>query len=292
MTTITRRQLLGGCGAAGLAALAGCSGVTPFVSRRTESSETVDPDGAETVTVDTAVGDVTIIREDRDDIDVDIVKQSSSIRTDLDDLHFEVDHDDRLELRSVWEGSEGWFTSRPAMNLDIAMADGLELDRIDTSVGTITLRDVAGSMRLGTSTGNVDVESVDGAVRAETSTGDIEIETVDGAVSAETSIGDVRLRDIGQLGDLSTSTGDVETEVPAIDGETVISTSTGSVTAAIDSALDADLVVETSTGDISTGDLELDDMGSGDDLLTGTLGEGGPTLRIETGTGNIRLEQL
>lgn len=292
-TDITRRRLLGGCATAGLLALPGCSGLTPFVGRQIEASETIDPEDAETMAVDVENGDVTIAGDDRDDVGLDIVKQSSSISTDLEDLILETERAaDALELRSVWEGSDGWFTSRPSMDLDAAVPQALSVDRISTSVGAVTVRDVGGEMTLTTSTGRVDVANVDGSVFAETTTGRVKITGVSDTVTADTTTGRIEIRDGGLIGDLSATTGRIEADVPAIDGDTTLSTTTGRITAAVSSDLDAELVAETDTGRIDVSDLDMDDATVGDDRATGTLGEGGPTLRIETSTGRITLEQL
>lgn len=292
-TDITRRRLLGGCGVAGVAALAGCSGSTPLVGRQLESSETIDPADSEMVSVEVVSGDVTIDGDDRDDIDLDIVKQSSSIRTDLKELHFEYDHDgDTLELRSDWDGSEGWFRSRPSLDLDIAMPRELAIDRIDTSTGRVTVRNVEGEMSLDTTTGRVTAENVDGSVIGDTTTGRVTIEDITGTASADTTTGRIEIHDVGRIGDLSATTGRISTDVPAIDGDTTISALTGQVTAAIDPDLDAELVVETNTGSISVDNLAIDGGVREDDRVTGTLGEGGPTLTISTSTGRISLERL
>lgn len=271
----TRRKLLGGIAGTGIAALAGCTGMTPFVGQQVERTERISPDDAETLAVHGSVGDVSVVGGDRDEIELDVEKQSSSIRTDLDDLVLRTERtDDRLELRSEYEGGSGWFESHPSMNLDVDLPEELALEAVRTSVGRITVRDVTGDLAIDTSTGRVDVAGVSGAVGAETSTGR------------------VRIRDVDVLEDVSTSTARVEVDVPAIDGDTTVSTSTGRVEAAIGPDVDAELHVETGTGRIDTGDLELTDVTRGDDLVTGTLGDGGPPLRFETSTGRISLTTL
>lgn len=290
---ITRRRLLGGTAAAGLLALSGCTGSTPFVGRRIEETETIAPDGADRLSIRGDTGEVRVTGADRNDVHLDVVKQSSSIRTDLDDLVLETERtDDRLELRSVWEGSDGWFTSRPAMNLDAKIPRGLAIERVETETGEVTLRDVEGDTTARTSTGRVDVRSVSGSVTARTSTGRIEIADVSDAVTASASTGRIDVRNVGRLGDVSTSTGRISAEVPAIDGDTTISASTGRITAAVSPDLDADLVATTNTGRIDVDDLALDDAADGGDRVTGTLGDGGPTLRVETNTGRITIRSL
>ncbi|MXV61390.1 DUF4097 family beta strand repeat protein [Natronorubrum sp. JWXQ-INN-674] len=271
----SRRTLLGGAGASLLAALAGCSGSTPLVGRRIESNETISPDGAERLEVTGDVGEITVVGVGRDDVGLDIVKQSSSIRTDLDDLEFRTERDDdTLELRSEYDGSVGWFESQPTMDLDIEMPEALALERIDASIGRISVRDVTGDLTVETSTGEIDVSSVAGTVGARASTGDVEI------------------REIDALGDVRTSTGRIEVDVPAIDGDTTVEASTGEIAAAIDPDLDADLHVSTSVGEVSVDGLELTDETREDNLVMGTLGDGGPTLRLETSTGRIDVTSL
>ncbi|MFP8951617.1 DUF4097 family beta strand repeat-containing protein [Natrialbaceae archaeon A-arb3/5] len=274
-TDTTRRRLLAAAGASGLAALAGCSSMTPFVGRRTTSSETVSTDEADQVAVSGEVGDISIVGADREDIALDIEKQSSSISADLADLELETERtDDRLELRSAWHGRDSWFGNRPTMNMDVELPSELALERIDASIGRIAVRDVVGDLTIDASTGEVDVDGVDGAVGAHTSTGR------------------VRVRDVEALEDVHTSTGEVDVEIPAIDGETAITTSTGRIDAAIGSDVDAELHVQTSTGDVDVDGLELTEVTEGDGLVVGTLGDGGPTLRFEVSTGEITLTTL
>ncbi len=271
----TRRQLLAGVAATGSAALAGCSSTTPFVGQQLATSETVPAEDVDTLRVDGDAGEITVLGGDRDEIDVDVEKQSSSIRTDLETLELRTDRTDgTLELRSEWDGSEGWLRDRPSMTLEIDAPRELALEAVRTSVGRVTVRDVAGDLRVDTSTGRVDVADVDGGVGASTSTGRVEI------------------RDVAYLDDVSTNTGRVEADVPAIDGDTTISTTTGRIEAAIDPDLDAELRVQTNTGGVDVSGLELTDETRGDDVLTGTLGDGGPTLRLETNTGRIDVRAL
>ncbi len=273
----TRRRLLGGLAVTSSAALAGCTSMTPFVGQRLEETETIDPDGADAVEIDGDVGTVLVTGSERDDLHATIEKQSSSLRSDLEHLVLQTErHEDTLELRSAYEADTGWFESEPTMDLDLEVPADIALERISTAVGRVRVRDVAGDLTIESSTGTVDVEGVAGAVGAETSTGSIE------------------LRDIEVLDDVRASTGTVDVDVPAIDGDTTLSTSTGRVEAAIDPDIDAELEVHTNTGriDVDVGDLEIDESSVGSDTARGTLGEGGPRLRIETSTGRVTVSSL
>lgn len=274
-TDTTRRGLLGSVGTAGLLGLSGCLAATPIVDNRSEETRTVPLEDADSIAIDGDTGRITVTGTARDDVHLEIVKESESVRADLEDLTLETERTDgRLEFRSEYSGSEGWFADRPSMSLDVEIPREVALERVETGTGRITVRDVAGDLHADASTGRVDVAGVDGTVSAETSTGRVEI------------------RDVDRVGDVTTSTGRIDVDVPAIDGETTIAASTGRVTAAVNEAIDADLRVETSTGRIDVEGLSLEDAVRGEDTVAGRLGDGGPALRIETSTGRVTLTSL
>jgi len=266
--------VLAGVGTMLSAAVAGCSGLTPFVGQRVESSERVALEGASSLAVDVDAGDVTVRSEDRDDVAVDVVKQSSSVGVDLSKFEFRVERpDDRVRLRGAWTG-DGGLSGGPSMDLDVRVPAALDVSTARTETGDVDVADVTGDVLARSSTGDVTVRSVAGAVRAETNTGDVVVEDVEAFAGA------------------SASTGDVDVEVPAVDGDTQVETSTGDVTAAIGSDVDALVRAETSTGDVDVSALDLSDATVGDEVASGTLGDGGPTLAFETSTGDVTLSAL
>ncbi|NHN41487.1 DUF4097 family beta strand repeat protein [Halorubellus sp. JP-L1] len=271
---LSRRRLLAGTGTALAAALAGCSGLTPFVGKRQESSRSVGVEGVSALSAVVDVGDVSVRSADRDDVRVDVVKQSSSVNADLSKLEFRVERpSDRVRLRGEWTGDSG-LSGQPSLDLDVVVPRSLAVTRVRTDVGDVDVEDVRGDVRARTSTGDVTLRSVSGTARAETSTGDVVVGDVDGFDGAESS------------------TGDVDVEIPSIDGDTTVETSTGDVSAAIGAGMDADVRASTNTGDVAVGNLALDDASVGETSASGTLGGGGPLLRFETRTGDVRLETL
>jgi hypothetical protein len=270
----SRRRLLAGVGTMLSAAVAGCSGLTPFVGKRLESSERVAVNGASSLAVDVDAGDVTVRSEEREDVAVEVVKQSSSVGVDLSKFEFRVERpEDRVRLRGVWTGEAG-LAGGPSMDLDVRVPAPLAVSTAETS------------------TGDVDVEGVTGDVLARSSTGDVTVRSVTGAVRTETKTGDVVVADVEAFAGASASTGDVEVEVPAVDGDTEVETSTGDVTAAVGSDVDAVVRAETSTGDVDVSGLELLDATVGEKVASGTIGDGGPTRAFETSTGDVTLTAL
>ncbi|WP_324757546.1 DUF4097 family beta strand repeat-containing protein [Haloarcula sp. GH36] len=276
---VTRRRFLAGTALTALTAAAGCSGTTPFVGKRTESTETITVRDATTLTVETETGDVTLRGTDREDLHVRAVKQASSVGTDVTELTLETTRENgQLSLSSQWSGTTGFFTSRPSLDIDAEVPASLAVGEVTTSVGDIQATDVTGDLR------------------AEANTGDVRVRRGGGTVSAESDTGDVEVRSPDVLAGASTNTGDVSVDVPAIDGETTVDANTGDVTAHVAPDLDATLVVQSSTGDVeltglplSDGETEQDDPG---ESFRGVLGEGGPTLRIESSTGDVTVRSL
>ena len=273
--TPTRRRLLGGIGAALVAGLAGCTGATPFVGKRIEDDRTIATEDATALAVDARVGDVTIRGEERDDVDVDILKQSSSVAGDLSKLDLAVEREDgRLTLATRYDGDSSLLGGTPTMDLTIRVPRSLRVAEIAASVGDVRVEDVTGDLEVSTSVGDSTIENVDGAVTAEASTGDV---TIEGASA---------------VGDVSASVGDLDLAVPAIDGDTTFETSTGDIDAALSPDLDAELAAEAGVGDVTVDGLSLQDGTQTESTATGTLGDGGPDLDVETSTGDVHLSAL
>ncbi|MFW5939176.1 MAG: DUF4097 family beta strand repeat-containing protein [Halolamina sp.] len=273
--TPTRRRLLAGVGAAALTGLAGCTGATPFVGKRLEEDRTIAIEDTTALTVDAELGEVTVWSEDREDVGVQLVKQSSSVGVDLSDLHFTVEHvDGRLALASRYTGDNSILGGTPNMDLTLRVPRDFTVAELAADVGDLRAEDVAGDLT------------------ARSSVGDVTLRDVTGTVTAASSTGDVDVRGAERVGDVSTETGDLDVAVSAIDGDTTMESRVGDATVALSSDLDADIVAETRVGDVEVDDLSLRDVTETGNSLTGTLGDGGPTLRITTETGDVELSSL
>jgi hypothetical protein len=271
----TRRGLLGGIGAAVVAGLSGCTGATPFVGKRIEEDRTIAVEDATALAVDARVGDVTVHGETREDVAVHMVKQSSSVAGDLSKLDLATERsDDRLTLATRYTGDTSLLGGTPTMDLTIRVPDSLRLADIGASVGDVQVEDVAGDLHV------------------DSSVGDVTVEGIDGAVSARASTGDVTVRGASAVGDVRADVGDLDLDVSAIDGDTTFETSTGDIEAAVAPEVDAELVAEASVGDVTVEGLTLQDGTRTESSASGTLGDGGPTLRVETSTGDVNLSAL
>jgi DUF4097 and DUF4098 domain-containing protein YvlB len=96
----------------------------------------------------------------------------------------------------------------------------------------------------------------------------------------------------GGVADLDTSNGPISAEIPAVRGDVDIRTSNGPITLRFAEGLDARIVATTSNGRIAVNDLALQLEESSGTRVSGTLGQGGPTISATTSNAIIDLSEL
>ena len=149
--------------------------------------------------------------------------------------------------------------------------DGVgENAKISTGSGNIRATGLNGGFTVGTGSGNIYAEQTgQGDVKAETGSGNIELRSLRGGLRASTGSGDIK------VGGAPTSPWHLETGSGNVEFW----------------AGDAPLTLDAETGSGSVhSDREMMTQGSSDHHhVTGKLNGGGPTVRIETGSGDIRI---
>jgi hypothetical protein len=140
-----------------------------------------------------------------------------------------------------------------------------------TGSGDIEANDLTGDVALNTGSGNIRA-MLNGAhyVKAETGSGTINLAGVSGGLFAETGSGDIEVG--GQPGD-----------------GWKLETGSGSVTLNTGNSAHFTLDASTGSGDVHS-DPPLTTHGSSDrHHITGEINGGGPTVRVETGSGDVRI---
>jgi DUF4097 and DUF4098 domain-containing protein YvlB len=149
--------------------------------------------------------------------------------------------------------------------------DGIgENAKLNTGSGSIHATGLHGGFTVGTGSGDIFAEQIgQGDVKAETGSGSIELKNLRGALKADTGSGNIKVTGT------PTSTWRLHTGSGSVDfwaGDAPLT-------------LDA----ETGSGSVRT-DREMLTQGSNDrHHVTGKLNGGGPTVRIDTGSGDIRV---
>ena len=191
-----------------------------------------------------------------------------------------------------------------------------ELQRIQTSNGSVKVEDIDGLADLTTSNGAVRVHNIRGHVEARTSNGAVELDRVDAGVNATTSNGSITIEGVkgtlhasttngairGTLTDaapsepikLSTSNGaiDIRLQMPR-NNDITASTSNGSITIRMPANASVRLNAQTSSHESIATDFDVQMRGTlTKNRVEGTIGNGGPLLQLTTSNGAVRILKL
>jgi DUF4097 and DUF4098 domain-containing protein YvlB len=180
--------------------------------------------------------------------------------------------------------------------------------RAKTGSGSISVRDVAARVTASSGSGRLTLENIGGPVMASAGSGSIHADEVAGEFDAKTGSGSISLTQTAP-GDVRTSTGSGRTELTGVVGALRSSAGSGSITVeghqagdwnigtgsgSIRVALPADAAFELDA-ESNSGRIAIDHPLSATGKTTrrhvrGEVRGGGPLLKLDTGSGGIRVE--
>jgi DUF4097 and DUF4098 domain-containing protein YvlB len=274
-----------------------------IVSRETK---TFKVGGVPVVQLDTFDGAIEVHSWDKNEVEVEIERRAME-QALVDEIKVTAEQDgDRIVLkvtgpsrRRGFEGIQVGVHFSPSARLRVALPRKSQLVaksgdgaiNVEDVNGKITLNTNDGSIRATRLAGEIMVRSGDGSIRMDRIEGTVDVETVDGSITmeakptalhAKTSDGSIRM----QIEPESTMSGDWD-----------VQTEDGSVTLTLPTSFNGQLDAETRDGAVRASHPALsDESRSGDDrrerrrMLKATLGSGGPTLRVRSGDGTIRID--
>lgn len=244
------------------------------------------------ISVHNANGKTRVIGEDREDIEIGILK---SVRADCPDVASQLldsiqlqnaDSADILEIeisipRKCARHAIAHIELRVPRETQVSLSstngkiclEGIERPiRARSSNGSIHINEVNGDIDVTTANAKVACRNTEGHLRARSSNGKIEIGAHRGSVDASTSNGVIRavLEHLGQVGvALKTSNGRIVLELPE--------------------KSDADVDIHVENGHIRN-DLDLEEqIGDANGRVRGRLGKGGIPIRLRTSNGTVAL---
>lgn len=164
---------------------------------------------------------------------------------------------------------------------------------VDTSGGSIQVEKVRGNAKLDTAGGSIRVDGLEGALLAETSGGSIRVANVSGDIQVDTSGGSISLDSVAGLVDAETSGGSISaTFTKGNNRGGRLETSGGSIRVALDPSIDLRIDAEASGGGVASDVPLATTVSKSRSHLSGAMGKGGATLRVETSGGSVRIEPL
>lgn len=162
---------------------------------------------------------------------------------------------------------------------------------VDTGSGRVTVFDVEGEVGVDTGSGGVAIDRVRGErILVDTGSGSVEgSELTASSVRIDTGSGSIDVRGIDSPDVyLDTGSGSVEVELLSDVESLDVDTGSGSVTVRVPESLGAELEVDTGSGGIDVDfPVRLHTMRR--DHIEGVVGDGRGRIRIDTGSGAVRL---
>ena len=229
-------------------------------------------------------------------------------------------NDDRVDIRSYGPGFEGYA------DLVIRVPKGQKID-IYLAVGRLEVNNVEGDLMLDVAAAEVDVAGVKGNLALDTGSGRVAVRDVTGSVDIDSGSGGIQLdRVTGDVLRIDSGSGGVEgsditvrefnadigsgglriykMKAPQITAETGsggillellsdiermdVETGSGGATIRVPATLNAEIDAETGSGGFST-DFEISTRRFSRNHVEGRIGEGRGRIRIEAGSGTVRL---
>jgi hypothetical protein len=208
------------------------------------------------VAVENVQGDISVTAWDRAEVEIVVVKTASGPDADPDDVRIEVEsHGRALAFRTLYVGQTG---DRVRVDYRLRVPRQVRLERLRTVEGSITVREIEGSVDASTLSGNIEQRDISGSVVASALNGNV-------AVSLRA--------------------------LPEPATPVRLDTVNGHIFLALPARANADLQVSTVAGRIDSQYVFAVSEVPGDSSWHTRLGRGGVQVRLRTVRGNIRVTE-
>lgn len=183
------------------------------------------------------------------------------------------------------------------LRVDVASAD-VTADHVkgtltvDTGSGDVHLSDAQGDVSLDTGSGDVTVSGMSGTeLKLDTGSGNVSADRVTADVlKIDTGSGDVTASSLKSTDvNIDTGSGGVQLDLVSDVQSLYVDTGSGEVTVRIPASFGATVDIETSNGGIDLQDVALKATRLEEDHVVGEIGDGKGRVKIETGSGGVRL---
>jgi DUF4097 and DUF4098 domain-containing protein YvlB len=216
------------------------------------------PDGR--FSVKNVNGDIHVSTWDKPEADVTAVKISKS-------------NEENLKLVKIEEQS-GSGNLRISVDYEIKVPAGVRLELVRSTNGNLELIGKFGEVMADTTNGNVNLEGSAGPAVLDTTNGDITARDIRGSVEADTTNGGIHLT------------------IDGLKDNVTADTTNGSITVKLLGAANARLEAHTTNGHIDVAvPVTIKDLSKSRTRLSGTIGDGGPLMKLDTTNGSITIEK-
>jgi DUF4097 and DUF4098 domain-containing protein YvlB len=253
-----------------------------------------------TLAIKSANGPIDVRESPNDRVEVRAVKTVTNRRASLRDVTFDVREvggettictvyegvslcdDRRRSIRDI--GVRVTFTVLIPRSLRLNLATGNGAIAIDQAGADVIAATGNGRVSIGETTGRVDVSTGNGDVQVESARGPVRVSTGNGRVFVATGSGPVNV---------TTGNGDITARVRTLpaDAAMTMTSGSGSIRVTLPSDFNGQLDASTGNGSLRS-EFDISIIGRIDPRhIRGTIGRGGPLLRLQTGNGSVELRK-
>ncbi len=182
----------------------------------------------------------------------------------------------------------GFLSPTSSVDFVIDMPQGAPVN-IDVGSGSVQVQGQTGQAQVVTGSGDIQVSNTNATLTARTGSGNIVLNNVRGTVQGSTGSGNITGSDLQVGGNLNTGSGNIQI-AGIFAADLVAHTSSGNVITQFAQGSSVHVDAATGSGHITVRGLTFTNQRLDARTLSGTLGTGAGTFRIETGSGNITLQ--
>jgi len=291
--------------AAGLAALFTISSIAPAQGVGREETEfrwSRKLEAGAAFVVRSGNGPIAIHESTSDRVEVTALKRVRG-RSRASDVGFDiVESSNQIEICTLYgrrqscrdrdRGNDYDEDSHVTVDFTINVPRGVRV-RVATGNGRITIDRGAADVSATTGNGDVSIGETSGRVDATTGNGDVQVDGANGPVSVTTGNGRVFVLTARGAVDATTGNGDIDVRIKAgpIERDMRFNTGSGSIRITLPQDFNGNLDATSGTGSLRS-DFEISVLGRLDaHHVRGTIGRGGPQIRLITGSGTIELRK-
>lgn len=252
-----------------------------------------------TVVVRSGNGAITVREGSGDRLEVRAVKNVRSGGS-VSDVAFDVvESDGRIEICTLYDRQTscrdrngGGRNIRVRVDFTVLMPATSRL-QVATGNGEINIDRAGADVSATTGNGDVTVGETNGRVDVTTGNGDVHVDGANGPVSVTTGNGKIFVLTSRGAVDANTGNGDVDVRIKSmpIERDMRFNSGSGAIRVSLPADFSGQIDASTGNGTLST-DFDIAVLGRLDaQHIRGTIGRGGPTIRMSTGNGQIVLRR-
>ena len=230
------------------------------------------PDGR--FSVKNVNGDIHISTWDKPEADVSAIKVSKSNEENLKLVTIEDQSSNGyVAIDTIWPKSP-FRNLRISVDYEIKVPAGVRIEYVRSTNGDLELVGKFGEVAADTTNGNIRLEGAAGPAVLDTTNGDIHAADIRGSVKADTTNGGIHLT------------------IDGLKDNVTADTTNGSITVKLLGAVNARLDASTTNGHIDVAvPVTISNLSKSRRHLSGTIGDGGPLLKLDTTNGSITIEK-